>query len=215
MLDAIAREYDKGRILVMATTNLDSKQPVLWDMGAIAKIPTPAAVELFQSILLASASIPGVFPPVMIDVEVGGKRYQEMHVDGGVSAQVYAYPPSMQVKTISEESGLRRERILYVIRNGKVSPEWQNVDRDVLAIASKSIAALIVNQGVGDLYTIYLSTRRDKMDFNLAYIPDSFDAEHPEEFDRAYMNELYDLGHKLGREGYPWEKLPPGFTENQ
>jgi predicted acylesterase/phospholipase RssA len=43
--------------------------------------------------MIASAAIPRAFPPVMIDVEVNGQPFQEMHVDGGAMAQVFVYPP--------------------------------------------------------------------------------------------------------------------------
>lgn len=79
VLAAIAREYAKGRALQIATTDLDSGRPVTWDMGRIASSNTPGALELFRKIIVASTSIPGVVSPVMIDVEVDGKPFQEMH----------------------------------------------------------------------------------------------------------------------------------------
>jgi hypothetical protein len=51
--------------------------------GAIASSTDPRALALFRNVMLASAGISGAFSPVMIDVEVKGKAYQEMHVDGG------------------------------------------------------------------------------------------------------------------------------------
>jgi predicted acylesterase/phospholipase RssA len=93
---AIADEYSKkGRLLFVATTNLDVPEGVLWNIGAIAASGHPRAADLFGRILLASASIPGILPPVMIDIETGGERYQEMHVDGGTVSQVVLYPPSV------------------------------------------------------------------------------------------------------------------------
>jgi predicted acylesterase/phospholipase RssA len=92
MLAAIAREYDRGRLLLIGTTNLDVQRPVIWNIGAIAKTGQPAALDLFRKILLASASVPGVFPPVLIDVEAAGAHYQEMHVDGGAAAQTFLIP---------------------------------------------------------------------------------------------------------------------------
>jgi predicted acylesterase/phospholipase RssA len=84
LLDAIAAEYnDKGRLLLVATVDLDARQSVLWNMTKIAASDDPKALELFRSVMIASAAIPGTFPPVMIDVELDGQAYQEMHVDGG------------------------------------------------------------------------------------------------------------------------------------
>ncbi len=97
MLDAIAAEHRKGRILLIGTTDLDARRPVIWNITKLADSGHPKALELFQDILLASSAIPGAFPPVMIDVEADGKPYQEMHVDGGASTQVFLYPPELEV----------------------------------------------------------------------------------------------------------------------
>jgi predicted acylesterase/phospholipase RssA len=97
MLDAIAAEHDKGRILLVATTNLDVRRPVIWNVTEIAATRLPGALDLVHKILIASAAIPGTFPPVMIDVEAGGKRYQEMHVDGGTATQVFVYPSALKL----------------------------------------------------------------------------------------------------------------------
>src|SRR3546814_20261051 len=82
LLDAIAVEYAKGRLLLVGTTNLDARRPIIWNMTAIAASTSPDALSLFRKILLASAAVPGAFPPVMIDVAVAGEAYQEMHVAG-------------------------------------------------------------------------------------------------------------------------------------
>ncbi|MEZ5583708.1 MAG: patatin-like phospholipase family protein [Candidatus Competibacteraceae bacterium] len=93
LLARVAAEYDKGRLLLVATTNLDARRPVIWNMGAIASSSDSRALDLFRRIMLASAAIPGAFPPTMIDVKRDGKPYQEMHVDGGAMAQVFLCPP--------------------------------------------------------------------------------------------------------------------------
>ena len=211
LLAAIAKESRKGRVLLVATTNLDAQRPVIWNVGKIAESGHPDALHLFHSILIASASIPGAFPPVMIDVEADGRHYQEMHVDGGTVAQVFVYPPSLDIKKLSEEQGLVRERRLYIIRNARLDPEWASVERYIFDIAGRAIQTLIQTQGVGDLYQIYLTARRDEIDYNLAYIPPTFNFEHAEEFDTAYMNALYDLAYDVSRKGYPWQKTPPGY----
>ena len=207
LLDAIAAEYEKGRILLIGTTDLDARRPVIWDIGKIAESRQPAALTLVQDILVASAAIPGAFPPMMIDVEVNGKHYQEMHVDGGASAQVFVYPPGLDIS----KSGVKRERHLYVIRNARLDPDWAQVDRSTLTIAGRAISSLIQTQGVGDLYRIYLTATRDGFDFNLAYIPKSFTRELKEPFETAYMNALFQVGYDMAAKGYPWAKAPPGF----
>lgn len=211
LLDAIAREYEKGRLLLVATADLDARQAVLWNMTKIAVSPDPKALDLFRSILIASASIPGAFPPVMIDVEANGHPYQEMHVDGGTMAQVFVYPPVLHLKELGKSNRFDRERRAYVIRNARLDPDWAQVDRRTMNIAGRAISSLIHTQGIGDLYRIYLTCQRDGVDYNLAYIPASFYAPHKEEFDTAYMRALFKTAYDMAAKGYPWAKTPPGY----
>ncbi len=208
MLSAIAREYARGRILLIGTTNLDSQRGVIWNIGAIAASGDPRALELFRSILIASAAIPAAFPPVMIDVEAGGKSYQEMHVDGGAMVQVFLYPPSFSVNS----GEIQRDRRVYIIRNARLDPNWADVQRRTLKIAARAIDSLIQMQGIGDLYRMYLTSLRDKVDFNLAFIPPEFSLKPKEGFDPVYMGQLFDLAYRMASEGYPWSKTPPGYV---
>ena len=214
MLDEIAREYDKGRELWISTANLDARRRVIWNMTRIAASGHPRALELFHDVMIASAAIPGAFPPVLIEVEAEGRTYHEMHVDGGAMAQVFVYPPSLDLAELSEEMGGERERRLFVVMNARLDPEWAETERKVLSIAGRAITSMIHTQGVGDLYRIYLTAERDGVDFNLAYIPAEFSAPHPEEFDSAFMRALYDEGYRRAVEGYTWVKRPPGFIEH-
>lgn len=212
-LDAIAAEYLKGRELWIATTDLDKQQRYIWNLSLLATSRDPRAMDLFHSLMIASAAIPGAFPPVLIDVEVGADKYQEMHVDGGAMAQVFVYPVGIDFEALAQQNNAVRQRHLYVIRNSRLDPEWAQVERKTLSIAARAIASLIHTQGMGDLYRIFLTARRDKLDFNLAYIPASFDAPHTTEFDPAYMGALFEVGYELARKGYPWHKSPPGFAD--
>jgi predicted acylesterase/phospholipase RssA len=183
-------------------------------MTKIASSRDPRALELFRAVMVTSAAIPGAFPPTMIDVEAGGKAFQEMHVDGGAVAQVFLYPPTLDVraKQVSGKLVEARERVAYIIRNARVDPEWAEVERRTLSISSRAISSLINTQGIGDLYRIYATTQRDKVDFNLAYISKAFDAPHPREFDTEYMRELFSFAYVQAVGGYPWQKLPPGLA---
>jgi len=212
LLDAIAAEYAKGRLLLVGTADLDARRGIIWNLTKLATYQDPKALELFQTLLVASAAIPGAFPPVLIDVEVNGQPYQEMHVDGGAMAQVFVYPPSLDLKAMERKSGNQRERRVYVIRNSRLDPDWAQVERRAMSIAGRAVSSLIHTQGIGDLYKIYLTTQRDSVDFNLAYIPASFNAPHREEFDTEFMRQLYALGYDMAAKGYPWQKTPPGLT---
>ncbi len=212
LLDVIAAEYAKGRLLLVGTTDLDARRGIIWNLSKIAASRDPKALDLFRTLMVASAAIPGAFPPTMIDVEVSGQPYQEMHVDGGATAQVFVYPPSLDIKAMERKTGNQRERRAYVIRNSRLDPEWAQVERSTMTIAGRAISSLIHTQGIGDLYRIYLTTQRDGVDFNLAFIPDSFNAPHKEDFDTEFMRQLYAVGYDMAAKGYPWQKTPPGFA---
>ena len=211
-LQEIAGERIKGRILLIGTTNLDTQRPVLWDMGRIAMSRNRDAINLFRKILLASATLPGVFPPVRIQVRVGGQNYDELHVDGGVTRQVFIAPSVFSFVGHDQKAGRAAAKPrLFVIRNGKIDPEWQSVNDNVVSVTQRSISTLIKNQGIGDLYRIYSVTRRDGIDFNLASIPADFTDTSDEPFDQKYMIALFNRGYDLASHNYSWAKAPPGM----
>jgi hypothetical protein len=215
----IAEEYKKGRLLFILTTNLDQGRPVIWNIGAIASSNHPKARELIVEVLLASTSIPVVFPPVMLDVTIAGERYQEMHVDGGTIAQAFLYPPSISLRTAAARIGIsektlrtERRRVAYVIRNGRLTRPEESVRLQTVAIAKEALSTMIASSGVNDTYRMYLLARRDGVDFNLASINDDFDVPYKGPFDKDYMQTLFEYGYQKGRAGYPWQKAPPGYV---
>ena len=211
MLAAIAAEYEKGRRLFVGTTNLDAERPVFWNITAIAASGDPKALELVHKILLASASIPAAFPPVYIEVEADGRRYDEMHVDGGTTTQVFLFPADLDWSEVADKLKVEGKSRVYVIRNSFVQPQWEAVEPRLVPIAMRSISSLIRTQGAGDIYRIYIEAQRDGIDYNLAHIPTDFQEKPKENFDPEYMQKLFDLGYGLAKDGYPWEKEPPGI----
>jgi hypothetical protein len=209
----IAAEHSKGRRLLIGTTNIDAERPVVWDIGSIASSSEPGRVALIREILVASASIPGIFPPVRLSVTADGKTYDELHVDGGTSNQVFLMPSNFSTKSIDKATNVKRKRTLYIIRNGKVGPEWSAVKPKLTSIAGKSVSSLIKTQGIGDLYRIYVSAKRDGVSYNAIWVPDTFEMKEPEPFDPAYMKALFELGESTAKNGISWSKVPPGFTE--
>jgi len=214
-LKEVAHEYQvKGRWLMIGTTNLDSGIPVIWNMGKIASIGTPEALDLFRRILLASASIPGAFPPTLFDILVDGELYQEMHVDGGATTQVFLYPSAAAYEI--RQMGIERpkNRRAYVIRNSRLDPNWSQTERRTISIAGRAISQLIQSQGIGDLYRIYNVAKDDGVQYNLAFIGSDFKEEHKEEFDTDYMRALYQYGYDAAIKGYSWHNHPPGFKRS-
>jgi predicted acylesterase/phospholipase RssA len=211
MLAAIAKAYDEGRLLLIATTNLDAQQPVIWNIGAIAKSGHPRAADTIRRVLLASAAVPAAFPPTMFNVTVNGKPYEEMHVDGGAIAQIFLYPHSVMRQR--EERIRRGEKVTpleaYVIRNARLDPEWAEVERRTLSIAGRAISTMIAASGHNDIVRIYNNTQRDRIGYNLAYIGPDFTQKLPEPFDPGFMRALFDYGYQRGRRGYDWAHKPP------
>jgi hypothetical protein len=208
MLGAIAKEYAKGRLLLIGTTDLDARRPVIWNMGAIAASGAPNALELFRKVLLASAAVPAAFPPVLIDVDLDGLHFQEMHVDGGAVVQMFLYPPALAHAKIYENVKPRPIRA-WLIRNGRLDPEWSDVTRKTLSIAGKAISTMLQVSGMNDINRIYNTTQRDHVDFNLAYVRADFTMTSKEDFDPQFMQSLYEYGRVAGRVGYEWAKRPP------
>jgi hypothetical protein len=208
MFRLIAAEHRRGRRLFIGTSALDAGRPVSWNIGAIANSGIPGALKLFHDILQASASVPGAFPPVLIEVEVEGKRYSELHVDGGVTTQVFAYPAQIDVRDIDKLMPTGFERTIYVIRNTNVRRRYETVRPRLLPLLGRSISVLISYQGLGDLYRISANAKRDGIGFKLAAIPESWDMEPEEPFDQKYMIALFALGERMGREGIPWRDTP-------
>ena len=150
---------------------------------------------------------------MLFEVEVDGKKYHEMHVDGGAVAQTFVYPRQANVAELARSLQVTRERRLYLIRNARLDLNWANTERATMSIAGRAISSLINSQGIGDLFQIYTVTQRDGFDYNLSFIPPEFDLRPKEQFDNAYMRALFDFAHERAKAGYPWQKLPPGLSE--
>ena len=211
MMDKIAAEYKKGRLLQIGTANLDAGRPVVWSIGRIAASGKPAALDLIHDVILASASIGGVFPPVLIDVEANGETYDEMHADGGTVNQVFVYPLALNWNMIMDRAGIEEPPKVYILRNAQLRPRYSAVAYNLPDIVERSVSSLIRTQGLGDLDRIFLETQRDGLDFYLTYIPDDFTEVSNEPFDQAYMRKLYELGYDQAISDQPWERHPPGY----
>ena len=214
MVVKLAAEADKGRMLLIATTHLDAGRSVMWDLGAIAASGKPGAAALIRQLMLASASIPVGMPPVLIEVEADGQPYNEMHVDGGVTEQVFLYPADLHWSRIMARLDLPGPPQVYVVRNGYLDPAWQTMKRKIMPIAGRTINSLIRTQSIGDIYRLYVTSQRDGLDFHFTFIPESF-AEDDQRSGIGYMKQLYQFAYESAKSGYPWQLAPPGFEDVQ
>lgn len=209
-LDAVAEAHRNGRRLFIATTNLDSRSPVIWNMGDIALRGDADALALFREVMAASAAIPGAFPPSYIDVRIDGETYQEMHVDGGVTNSVFVAPDWFRPsRKLADALGPYTE--LYIIQNNKIRPDYGPAEDNLIDIAGDAMSELIRNQSRGDLIRIYALSTRNGLDFHVSTVPSDFEMPKREQFDPLYMRALYEVGAKLGRSGEAWSDHPPGL----
>ena len=212
MLARVAAEYRKGRRLLIVTTNLDAQRTAVWDMGAIASSGASGALDLFRDVLVASASVPGVYSPVLINVEGEGRRFDEMHVDGGVRANLLVVPESLLLSTVPPPSSGVRPRV-YVLMNNKLEQDYEMVEGKTLAILARSFTTAVKANTQNTLIATYDFARRNKWDFNLASIDPGYPTTTSMGFDKTYMRALFQYGYNQGYNELAWRKgLPATYT---
>jgi predicted acylesterase/phospholipase RssA len=200
VLREIADEYRHGRDLYIMTTDLDAGVPVIWNMGAIAASGSPDALPLFRQVMRASAAIPVAVSPVLINVTAGGRRFQELHVDGSVAHRVFLYPDARNSAPSCRA---------FIIINAQLDSGASATPRRTLSIGERSIDTLMQVEASNDVDSIFATLQRQSINFNLAYIGSDFQAPHPHDFDPSYIHALFSYGQRLGSDEYPWRAAPP------
>ena len=224
LIEDVERESQKGRSLLIGTTNLEAQRPVIWDLGAIATRPRyeskekrQARHDLFRKVLLASTAVPGAFPPVKIQINADNTVYEELHVDGGTSKQVFLFPSEIDLNQVSaalnqmtgENPGIELRYELFIIRNGRVHARGKRVEpkgvaafvpilASTIPIIKRSISTLIHYQGRGDLHRLRNLACLYDIKYHLTAIPDSFNEEAETTYDLTYMNHLFKAGQDFG-----------------
>ena len=212
LLADIAAAHRAGRRLFIVTTDLDAGRSVVWNMGAIAVHSTAGggdeAIKLFRRILLASGSVPGAFPPVLIDVEGNGKHFAEMHADGGVDGQFFVTPPALMQSTSSYKIPADA---LYIVVNSGLAPEFQVVERSTPTILAQAVSIAIKADLRVLLDRAYVAAKNSGIGFNVATIPPSFNTPSRGAFDPDYMKALFNVGYDQGKSESPFAAEPPAF----
>ncbi|MDO9433201.1 MAG: patatin-like phospholipase family protein [Phenylobacterium sp.] len=205
MLREVAVEHAKGRRLLIVTTNLDTQQTVIWDMGAIATRQTPEALALFRDVLVASSSIPGVFPPVMIPLdETGRNPIREMHVDGAVTAPFVSIPEGMFFWQAPDGREVKSQ--VHVIVNGQVDPAFAVTRGRISAVLARTFDSMMKSTARTHIAATRAFAERNDLDFKITMVPD--DAESGSlNFDAASMKRLFTLGRDNVVKGVAWRKL--------
>lgn len=210
LLAAIAAEHRKGRRLIVLTANIDAARPVAWNMGAIAAAGTEASAKLFRDVLVASSAIPGLFPPMMIESETGGRRIQEMHVDGGLAATIFAAPDSMLLAGSSRRLPMST---LTIIVNGKLMSEFAITDRSLIGVLARSLSVGVKRGSRSTAVLAAAAAKRSGTTFNLAFVDQGFDYPSRGMFDAKYMKAMFETGIAQGKSAKPFLDAVPGTAD--
>lgn len=196
LLDAVAREWRRGRGLFVLTTNLDAQRPVIWNIGLISDSQDPRAVELVRDVLLASASIPGAFPAVPIEAQASGRTITEFHGDGGVTAQILLIPETLLI------AGLPKgQSTVYAVVNNSLAPEFAMVRPSTVALATRGFSTLIKSQSRAALAAAAMLARQSALKLEVAAIRPDFRLKSDKPFDPRFTEALWSYGYQLGRSG--------------
>ena len=197
LLSEIAAEHARGRRLLVATTNLDAGRRVIWNMGAIAA-RGEQGLKLFRDVLLASSSIPGFFSPVAIEVEADGKKFQELHGDGTLTAPFFVVPETMLWAHSTSGAPFGQ---LYVLVNSKLGPEFKMPDRNIPGVLGRSIGVALTAALRVEVMLIHAAAQRHGIALRIAYVDPAFDHPSRGPFDGKYMQALYEVGIAAGKKG--------------
>ena len=205
LLAAIAAEHAKGRRLLVATTNLDTEEMVVWDMGAIATQGGPAARELFIQIMVASASVPGVFPPSLIEVETGGRRFSELHVDGQAEGAFFAIPQTLLLSRMVQREHARAR--IYIIINGQLDGLFQLTPHSTLSILARTLDTA----NKASIRSMLISTeefcQRSGCDLKVSDLPTTV-VDDPLNFSAAHIAALFAAGSAAAEDRNGWSAGP-------
>src|SRR5262245_54141887 len=214
LLADVAAEHKKGRRLFVATADLDSERPVIWNLGAIAAHGGEAALKLFRQVLLAAAAIPGIFPPVLIDAEGNGKKFQEMHAGGGVFGPFFAAPPLWLIDPAEQLPVTRFDVILH----SKLVPEFDVTGTEKIFILGRTISAALKAGAKAELALLATAAKHNGSELNVAYVDSTFHQPAQTAFDQKQMTELFNLGLEQAKNGtaFHTQSPPPaGQTMNK
>jgi len=204
LLNLVAAQHRRGRRLFIVTTNIDAQCTAVWNMGAIAASDYSGRLQLFRDILVASASAPGLFAPAYIEVQAGNTLFQEMHVDGAVTSNVLAVPESVLMQKVAFSDTAKPK--LYIIVNGKITPDFAVIGDGTLSIVARSFYSTVKANTRNTLIATYDFARRNGWQFRLAAIqPDYPMTSTTFNFDTDYMRGLFNLGFSMGRTGQQWQ----------
>jgi len=205
LVQAVAKAAASGRILWIATTDLDKEETVIWDMGAIAARGGEPARRLFRDVLVASASIPGVFEPVLIHVQQGGKQYDEMHIDGNASTSLFVAPVAAYFALLDPRS-LANARV-YLLINGQIIDAPQTTPPKLGPIVARTLSVALKHMSRAQVVAVDQFADKYRMSVRSTYLPYDYPAFSSADFRTSTMHALFDYGARCAQSGQLWTTL--------
>jgi predicted acylesterase/phospholipase RssA len=213
-LTRIADAATEGRVLLVGTTNLDDDTPRVFDVVAEAKRAKQTGDhQRFGDVLLASAAIPGVFPPRLID--------NHMYVDGGVTGNIIyggrmSERDSLAARWHQFYPDIPTPRIRYwILFNDQLRSPPQVTERRWVTILTKSMdtgtraATVTAMKHLAAMAEIEQLRWHADVQVRVASIPGDWQPPTPEPFDKGTMNQLADMGEKMGADPASWQIVEP------
>jgi predicted acylesterase/phospholipase RssA len=205
LIRAVAREADSGRLLWVATTDLDKEETVIWDLGAIAMHGGEPARQLFRDVVVASASIPGVFQPVLIHVQQGGRMYDEMHVDGNVSASLFIAPAAAYFALLDQQS-LDGARV-YVLINGQIIDAPETTPFKLRPIVARTFSVALKHMSRAQVVAVDQFAEKYRMSVQSTYLPFDYPQYSSADFRASTMRPLFEYGARCAQSGRLWTTM--------
>lgn len=212
MIDAVARQAQTGRQLWIATTNVDDQETMFWNMGAIAEHGGRAAHRLFRKIMVASASIPGMFPPVLIPVTEDGETYDEMYVDGSVTTPLFIAP--VIALTTPAGTGFHGANVYVIVDGHMGKPEPTETPIDTIRILEDSFSAQLIYSTREALNEVIALAHRGGIHLVFTSIPDTYEAGSFLDFHRKHLQRLFDYGESCAKRGLLWTSPEQGVRRD-
>jgi predicted acylesterase/phospholipase RssA len=210
LIKAVAREASNGRLLWVATTDLDKEETVIWDLGAIAMRGGEPARKLFRDVLVASASIPGVFDPVLIHVQQGGRLYDEMHVDGGASTSLFVAPVAAYFALMDQRS-LHGARVDVLI-NGQIIEAPETTPFKLGPIVGRTFKTALRHMSRAQVVAIDQFADKYRMSVQSTYLPYDYPSYSSSDFRAATMRPLFEYGARCAESGRLWTTMDETMT---
>jgi predicted acylesterase/phospholipase RssA len=213
MLERIAAEGASGRGLIVNTTNVDFGDNRPFDLVAEAKAALAGDEERFRGILLASAGIPAVFPARGID--------GHLYVDGAVTGNILYGGEAREDHGFLARWQARHPRRpmprvrYWVIFNNQIRFPPQVTQERWPDIMSRTTIMATQTSTVNSLRHLFAMAQiarlkhRAELEVRLMAVPPDFVPAKPGTFVKEVMNDLADLGERMGADPASWRTDPP------